>query len=550
MANNIKAEDFLNSAIDVDIRKIAQQYGVDPNLVESMAKVESNLNPKARSKKGAVGIMQLMPNTAKELGVDPNDRVQNIHGGVRYLKSLLDRFKEPRLAVAAYNAGPESVEKYKGIPPFKETQDYVNKVFATSKPSAKDLLSSSTDKAEDFLKSAIAVKKKSSIMEHPIDWLGERLQSASQNLARQNELIAKGDVNAAMERALSFAPLSIGVKGGGAAGKLSKEILGMSTGAGKGAVEEALKGSKAFKEAMRGKMSGQEIVENAKSALESIKIQRAANYQQKLAEVTAQQGAIDISPIRQYLGNLMSRYNVQILPNGKIDYSRIAMGKSGRKDIKEIIDTVAQWGGKQGDDTAVGLDILKRQLDDFYSDSSQARAFVASLRNKVHATITDAVPQYGEMTKAYKEATNLIKDIGSNLMLRKEGMSGRIVADQTLRRLTSAMRENFEMRNELLQVLGKKGGQDLAGQVAGYSMKEWLPRGLIGKLTGSTIFYFSMLQPKFWPVLMTSSPRVVAEFLNVYGKALKATGKLPPQFKPTVAKGIAVQLGADRSGTK
>lgn len=112
------------------VRSAAKRHGVDPNLAMAIARTESNLSPGAVSPVGAVGVMQLMPATAKELGVrDINNVWDNIDGGVRYLKQLQLKFKDDRLAVAAYNAGPGAVEAYQGVPPYTETQDYVTKVF-------------------------------------------------------------------------------------------------------------------------------------------------------------------------------------------------------------------------------------------------------------------------------------------------------------------------------------------------------------------------------------------------------------------------------------
>ena len=111
------------------VEKAARDNQVDPLLVHSIIQVESNYNPYAVSPKGAQGLMQLMPPTARDLGVsDSFDPRQNIEAGVRYLKYLQDLYKDDRLALAAYNAGPGAVQKYKWIPPYPETQDYVNRV--------------------------------------------------------------------------------------------------------------------------------------------------------------------------------------------------------------------------------------------------------------------------------------------------------------------------------------------------------------------------------------------------------------------------------------
>jgi soluble lytic murein transglycosylase-like protein len=123
------------SAYDELIREHAAHYDVNPGLVRAVVQVESNFNPSARSPKGAMGLMQLMPATAQQFGVaNPFDPSENIRGGTAYLRQLLDRYaNDKRLALAAYNAGPGAVDKYgETVPPYRETREYVARVNEAS----------------------------------------------------------------------------------------------------------------------------------------------------------------------------------------------------------------------------------------------------------------------------------------------------------------------------------------------------------------------------------------------------------------------------------
>ncbi len=113
------------------ISSVSQAHGVDPMLVRALIQVESGYRPKARSPKGAMGLMQLMPSTAREYNVrNAYDPRANIAAGVKHLKALIDKFSGVELALAAYNAGPGAVKKFNGIPPYRETRSYVTRILS------------------------------------------------------------------------------------------------------------------------------------------------------------------------------------------------------------------------------------------------------------------------------------------------------------------------------------------------------------------------------------------------------------------------------------
>jgi soluble lytic murein transglycosylase-like protein len=112
-------------------KAMARKHGIPENLFLRLVQQESAWKPGARSHKGAIGLAQLMPGTARRLGVNPNDPHQNLEGGARYLKRMYNKFGSWRLALAAYNAGPGAVERYNGVPPYKETKNYVRKILGS-----------------------------------------------------------------------------------------------------------------------------------------------------------------------------------------------------------------------------------------------------------------------------------------------------------------------------------------------------------------------------------------------------------------------------------
>lgn len=118
-----------NGAFQQMARAAARRYGVPEDLFLRLVHTESRFRPTAKSSKGAIGLAQLMPGTARLMGVNPHDPGQNLDGGAKYLSQQYRKFGDWRLALAAYNAGPGAVERYKGVPPYRETQLYVRAIL-------------------------------------------------------------------------------------------------------------------------------------------------------------------------------------------------------------------------------------------------------------------------------------------------------------------------------------------------------------------------------------------------------------------------------------
>ncbi|MFV2052865.1 lytic transglycosylase domain-containing protein [Aliiroseovarius sp. YM-037] len=130
-AGNVRYSGRYNGPYLQMARDAARRHGVPEDLFLRLVQQESNWNAGARSHKGALGLAQLMPATARRLGVNPRDPYQNLDGGARYLRRQYEKFRTWRLALAAYNAGPQAVERHGGVPPYRETRNYVRVILGS-----------------------------------------------------------------------------------------------------------------------------------------------------------------------------------------------------------------------------------------------------------------------------------------------------------------------------------------------------------------------------------------------------------------------------------
>lgn len=329
-----------------------------------------------------------------------------------------------------------------------------------------------------------------------------------------------------------------------AIGDYGAGLLGTTTGTGKEYIKQAVKGGEAFKEAMRAP-EGRKVVDAAKSAWNALKEQRGSAYREQLEAMSKNIDELDDAPIKEAWEEMKSKkkYGIRTLPDGSIDLSRSTLSEKEKSTIAEIADMVEGWGKEQGDLTPMGLDLLKRKLDNLYVESKDSRAIVASLRDKTKQVIVKSVPKYAEMTKGYEEATNEIKELEQTLSINKKAMP-----DTTLRKLQQSMRDNFQFRKELLDTLEAKSGEELADMIAGYSMSSFAPQGGFGKLTlGAGGLAFSQtFTPGYLALMAASSPRAVGETLHMLGVTGKQFTKLTSKInkmRPLVEKSLKQQRG-------
>lgn len=310
-----------------------------------------------------------------------------------------------------------------------------------------------------------------------------------------------------------------------ATGRGVSQVLGATTGSGASSVKEAFMAAsegrpalESFTKAMRGQTQASDIVKSVEDITQTIREQRATNYTQKLKEIGEDTAQHNISPVLSELDSQLSNFGIVKKSDGTLDFSRSAIAKSrdARNDIQGVFDTIKDWGTKPGDMTGIGLDTLKRQLGDFYSESSQARAFVQGIKRKVTDILEKEVKGYKEMTSEYQKASSFLDDIRS-----ATGVGTSASSDTIFTKLTTGMKADKEFRLEILREMEKVDPQ-LMNKIAGINLSPWMPRGLVGRATdaGAALGALTgLLNPQLIPFILATSPRVVGEFARAAGIA-------------------------------
>lgn len=303
------------------------------------------------------------------------------------------------------------------------------------------------------------------------------------------------------------------------------QALGVTSGAGVGSIKAAFEGSPEFTSAMRGNTTPEDVVSKAQDAFQKVVDNRRQTYLENFKNLDQYKKSADISTLPTKLSTQLDNFGVKVADDGSLDFSRssIANNSAARGDIQGVYDTLKDWGSKPGDRTVQGLDTLKKQLGDFYSQSSQARAFVTSIKSSVSDILNKNYPDYGKMTKEYSDASNMLNDIKSATSL-----GGKAGYDTVFTKLTRALKSDTGFKSEMLDSLQTESGKSLKDYIAGTTLSGYTPKGVGGLVDAGAAYTFmrGIFNASEIPVLLSTSPRVVGEFVKALGVTANGVGKV------------------------
>ena len=353
-------------------------------------------------------------------------------------------------------------------------------------------------------------------------------------------------------------PIQLAVKAGTAGANRALWLLetgltegaGITTGVRGGPLKKALGfmggpgASAELTAAMRGTIAPMDILNSAKAALVRLKDQRGMNYRAKLAELPKDM-RLNLKPIKDALGDQMRQYGVrwtQAAPGKpwKLDFSRSTISSaSDQTRVRKMIQDVNNWGSEAADLTPLGVDTLRRRLDDFYAESGQARAMTTSISRKARDVLDD-VPGYTEMTAEYSDLSSMIKEIETELALGQGKASG-----ASLRKLMQSFSDQAGYRERMLDVLDQFVVDNLGQQIAGLNLSSIAPQGLVGRslATGAVAGGIAM-EPRLALFAAMSSPRMMGELMVMLSKVKRAGRSI--RDIGSVPASIAVEPGVFR----
>lgn len=326
--------------------------------------------------------------------------------------------------------------------------------------------------------------------------------------------------------------------------RLIQEGSGAATGAGFGSVKAAgeatLQGgapAKAFRSALRGQVDGETIRKEAVDALSEIKLRRSQNYQNQLEKLKTSESFFDTGPVINKLYDDLEKFGVGIT-KGKagvknLDFSRAPGLSRYESEVRQLVDTVENWGSKEGDNTIVGIDKLKQTIRDFRRggmESGRLDSLVTGLANEAK-NLGKTEKGYSKLLSDYDSATDVIDDITKNLSLGDKTM-----VDTGIRKLTSVLRTNNEFRRQLVDELNLETGGTLIPKIAGQQLSEVAPRGLARAIGGLGAVGGLATGIGIVPILkaaLFTSPRLAGEVISILGftgnKAAPLVNAISPQ---------------------
>lgn len=348
---------------------------------------------------------------------------------------------------------------------------------------------------------------------HPYEQPVSALLTASPLLKGAGGLASKVPTLAKTSEALKVAgaatdPFNLAAKGGRLISKpvgwMGKETIGVLTGKGKANVEQWMKGSKDFFNVLHGKISEADIVANAKAGFQAFKEKRGVEYGQALGKINMTQ-EIGFNGIDNTLANISKKF--------RLDKGIPTLNKAEMVDYENIIKIIDDIKAQPAGSTALGLDSLKQQLDYFYTQNTRVSSIVSDLRKTINSEIGSKIPAYSEMNRNYAKLTTIAKDMEDSLI-------GKGNVNTTFSRLQSAMKEDANLRRNIMNEMNKLTEVDLAAQVAGLAGKPIMASGLVGRsvefgLAAGVLAKY--VDPKMLALVLMSSPRVMSEFLGGIG---------------------------------
>lgn len=341
-------------------------------------------------------------------------------------------------------------------------------------------------------------------------------------------------------------------------GRTGSEVLGRTTGAGEFAIREAFNNPNVSKFAKRAGKEGSEglmteALDEAQKGLSKLAEERSSGYLGQLEKIKLDKRSLDsiTQAVRGRARELLGEHDISLVEGkllNNLDFADSAI-EGGQNSVQKAFNSVMSWT----DNTPAGLDRLKKKLGKFYNaipreGAGDARSIVLDLRNSVDSALKSNVNGYEEMTRGWREATDLIDEIQGTLSLKDTASR-----DTAIRKLMSTMRQNNELRLELLRTLSGASGKDIVGKIAGATLASRTPRGLAGTLTPTAAGLTAIsIAPAAIPGLIlylaATSPRLMSEFVSVLGKF---KGKLIPPAIQTQLRNIIIRSidEADDSST-